>query len=183
MSKYISFKTGLEVFVDNKHYDFNLNMANIISTQSKDQGTKVGCVVTDNNFVIISTGYNGPNRSADDSEYNFSREPKKYFFYREYKHLGLTDTFFMVKKNPYMIHAEMNAIVNCTNRNAMKDSIVFVTHYCCTNCLNTLIQAGVKRIVVDNKAHSAFQETLSELIFLVENSRLHDDFLLIRIEE
>lgn len=172
--------TGEFVTVPEKHYDFNLAMAEMVAQKSKDESTKVGCVVTDENFVIISTGYNGPNRKAFDQYFNFSREPKKQSLMKQYPHLDLKDCSFIIEKNTYMLHAEINAMVNCTNRNAMKDSVVFVTHYTCVNCLNTLIQSGVKRIVVADNKHSAYQLMLTQILFLMENCLLPPDFFLIQ---
>lgn len=172
--------TGCDVSVPVKHYDFNLNMASMVAQKSKDEYSKVGCVVTDENFVIISTGYNGPNRMANDRSFNFTREPKVKYLTNNYSHLGLDINSFVLEKNTMMLHAEINAIVNCTNRNAMKDSIVFVTHYTCVNCLNTLIQAGVKRIVVADNRHSAFLEMLPQILYLMENCSLPEDFFLVQ---
>lgn len=172
--------TGEFITVPEKHYDFNLAMADMVAQKSKDENTKVGCVVTDENFVIISTGYNGPNRKAFDTNFNFSREPKKVSLMRNYPHLDLVNCSFVLEKHSFMMHAEINAMVNCTNRNAMKDSIVFVTHYTCTPCLNTLIQSGVKRIVVADNKHSAYQMMLPQILYLMENSLLPPDFFLVQ---
>lgn len=177
---YISFKTGQQVKVNEKHYDFNLDLAHRVSSQSKDADTKVGCVVTDEDFVLISSGYNGPNRQADDEHFNFTRKEVPLTLFGNYEHLGLKDEKRILAKHPFMIHAEINALVNCTNRKSFKDSIVFVTHYCCTTCFNTLIQSKVKRIVMDDNKHSAFDSMLPEILFLMENSKLPEDFVLIR---
>ena len=171
--------TGCDVSVPKKHYDFSLNMAACVATKSKDEFSKVGCVVTDENFVIISTGYNGPNRMARDMCFNFTRTPKLKVLQNRYPHLDLDFSTLNLEKNTMMIHAEINALVNCTNKNSMKDSIVFVTHYTCVNCLNTLIQAGVKRIVVEDNKHSAFKDTLPQLLYLLENSSVPEDFFLV----
>ena len=181
---YIDIMTGEEVKVNEKQFDFYIDMAYMFASKSKDEGSKVGCVVTDSNYVVITSGYNGPNRDADDKYFNFTRTVKKQMLMKRYEHLGLESHEVSVDKNSFMIHAEMNALVNCSNRNNMKDSIVFVTHYCCTTCLNTLIQAGVKKIVVADNKHSAFVQTLPSLLFLLEKSRKnHTPFFLVQKKE
>lgn len=178
--KYYNFLTNAEVRVNTKQYDFNLEMAEKLSTRSKDQNTKVGCIITDVDSVIVSSGYNGPNRHAFDSYYNFTTTEKETVLREHYKHLGVVDRKIKLSKNPFMIHAEMNAILSCSDKKSLDGSIVFVTHYCCVNCLNSLIQSKVGRIVMCDKKHSKYAEMLPDILFLLENSEIPRDFILVQ---
>ena len=178
--KYYNFLTNNEVNVNTKLYDFNMEIADKLSTRSKDENTKVGCVITDKDSVIVSSGYNGPNRHAFDSCYNFTTTDKYVVLAAQYKHLDLPNRSIVLKKNPFMIHAEMNAILSCTDKKSLEGSIVFVTHCCCISCLNSLIQSKVGRIVMGDRKHSKYTEMLPDILFLLENSEIPRDFILIQ---
>lgn len=103
-------------------YDITyLNVAIVIAQLSKDPKRKVGAVITKDN-KIVSTGYNGFPRHIDESG---KWEPNK--------------------KHDYVIHAELNAILNSTID--LKDSTVYCTYQPCINCLKHAINAGIKKII------------------------------------
>ena len=47
-------------------------------------------------------------------------------------------------KYPYVVHAELNAILNATC--SLKGSVLYVTHEPCEECLKAIIQAGIKEV-------------------------------------
>jgi dCMP deaminase len=95
------------------------------SRKSHDEQTQCGCVIV-NNKTCLSTGYNGFIRDIDDTLLPRTR-PEKY---------------------PYMIHAEANAIYNCTrNGKPVTGSTVYVTAIPCGDCFQMLYQCGVSRVV------------------------------------
>lgn len=109
-----------------------LRLANMIGTWSKEENTQVGCVIVDNERRIISTGYNGLPRGAQDlPERLVDRELK----------LALT------------LHAEDNALLfaKCN----MQGFTAYITHPPCSLCAAKLIQVGIKRIVF-RKPHPLF---------------------------
>ena len=100
-----------------------MQVARIVSTRSKDPHTKVGAVLVKNNH-ILSIGYNG--------------EPK---------HLKLSFDWSTEEKYDYVIHAEMNAIVNANELGLnVKDSDIYVTLSPCKECIKLLIQSEIKNI-------------------------------------
>ena len=104
--------------------DHFLAQAFITSLRSPDAQTKCGCLLVDrDNKIILGQGYNGFPRGLDDKELPRTR-PDKY---------------------PWMIHAEVNAILNCCQR--PKNSIAYITTAPCFNCLLLMWQAGVKEII------------------------------------
>ena len=153
--KYYNFLTNNEVNVNTKLYDFNMEIAEKLSTRSKDENTKVGCVITDKDSVIVSSGYNGPNRHAFDSCYNFTTTDKYVVLAAQYKHLDLPNRSIVLKKNPFMIHAEMNAILQCAKFGVQTDDAeIYVTHFPCLKCTQSIIQAGIRKIYYLHDYHN-----------------------------
>lgn len=133
-----------------------MDMACIISKKSPDEQTKVGAVIIDRHNHIKSVGFNGFMSKIDDSSLPRTR-PDKY---------------------PWMIHAEMNAILFCEHRPV--DCILYCTHSPCLSCFQHIINAGISEIVYIGDSFAAF--TLSnEYSKLVEKAvELTKDLVTIR---
>lgn len=106
------------------HWDFKyLDLAEFVSTWSKDPRKKVGAVVTENNKVK-GLGFNGFPTGVDDT---LERLKNNAF------------------KNKLMVHAEVNALL----ASAIEGDTIYVWPVLpCTQCLGLIIQAGIKRLVV-----------------------------------
>ena len=105
-----------------------LELANHISSWSKDPSTKVGCVVVGADREIRSTGFNGFPRGIEDSEERLADREQKY---------------------PLICHAEENAIMHAARIGlALKDCTAYVTWPPCTRCARSLIQAGISEVVI-----------------------------------
>ena len=48
----------------------------------------------------------------------------------------------------YVVHAELNAILNSTQ--SVKDSTIYVTLYPCNECAKAIIQSGIKKVIYKN---------------------------------
>lgn len=104
-----------------------LDLAKHVATWSKDT-TQVGAVavVTDGDYkAVLETGYNGLPRGVQDLPERMER-PAKYL---------------------WTAHAEANLVAHAASK-VLAGSTVFVTHLCCSQCMASLINAGVKRICV-----------------------------------
>ena len=126
-------------------------MAKLISKRSKDPNTQVGAIIVSKDDRILSVGYNGFPNGCSDDEFPWARSAK-----REY------DT-----KYPYVVHAELNAILNfrCDNK-AFEGSTLYVTLFPCHECAKAIIQSGITRLVyLDNKYQDTedFKESLRML--------------------
>ena len=105
-----------------------LELATHIARWSKDPSTQVGCVVVGPDREIRSTGFNGFPRGIEDSPDRLGDRPRKY---------------------PLVCHAEENAIMHAARIGvALKDCVAYVTWPPCTRCARSLIQAGVREVVV-----------------------------------
>ena len=126
-------------------------MAKLISKRSKDPNTQVGAVIVSSDDRILSIGYNGFPNGCSDDEFPWTRSAK-----REY------DT-----KYPYVVHAELNAILNFRGDNkAFEGSTLYVTLFPCHECAKAIIQSGITRLVyLDNKYQDTedFKESLRML--------------------
>ena len=108
-----------------------LDLAKQIAGWSKDPSTQVGCVVVGPDREIRSTGFNGLPRGIEDSEERLNNREIKY---------------------PMICHAEENAIMHAARIGiSLKGCIAYVTWPPCNRCTRSLIQAGIREIVIPNE--------------------------------
>lgn len=104
----------------------------VASGRSKDPNSQVGACIVGANNRILSLGYNGAPNSWNDEKFPWDRnheDPK-------------------LNKYPYVIHAEMNAILNYKGDNKdLEGATVYVTLFPCHECAKCLAQAGIKKVV------------------------------------
>lgn len=105
--------------------------------RSSDSQTHHGCVIVGPRHKIIGKGCNGFPHSMDDSVLPDTR-PDKY---------------------PYMVHAELNAILNCVTPPSLVpgQKTAYITGEPCIECAKSLWQAEVYRWVIANR-HGTFAE-------------------------
>jgi dCMP deaminase len=106
-----------------------MEMAQVISTWSKDPSSQIGAVVVNDERRILATGYNGFPKGIADTEERLNNKEEKY---------------------SRIIHAEMNALMNALYSGvSLKDSTLYVYGLpVCSSCAKCVIQAGVKRVVI-----------------------------------
>ena len=119
--------------------EYYMNLAKETSKRSRDTHTKVGACIVSKDNKILSLGYNGAPRNFDDSLVPMS---------------GTDSDSLLEQKNTFMVHAELNAILNYNGSlSDFKDSTVYVTVSPCYECAKALAQVGVKRIFYYEKYH------------------------------
>lgn len=107
--------------------EYFMSVALLAAMRSKDPNTQVGaCIVGDDNR-IISTGYNGFPRGCSDDEFPWDRDGEE-------------------TKYPYVVHAELNAILNAGGR-SLAGARVYVGLFPCNECAKAIIQAGIKEVI------------------------------------
>ena len=107
--------------------EYFMGVAKLAARRSKDPSTQVGaCIVSPEN-IIISTGYNGMPKGCSDDEFPWDREGEQ-------------------TKYPYVVHAELNAILNASGRD-LRGSRVYVALFPCNECAKAIIQSGVREVV------------------------------------
>ena len=107
--------------------EYFMGVAVLAARRSKDPNTQVGaCIVSPEN-IIISTGYNGFPVGCSDDEYPWEREGEQ-------------------TKYPYVVHAELNAILN-SSITSLKGSTLYVALFPCNECAKAIIQTGISKVV------------------------------------
>lgn len=110
-------------------HTFFMNTAILSSMRSKDPTTQVGACIVDKNNKIISVGYNGFPSGCSDDLFPWCKNEEK----------------DEDNKYAYVIHAEMNAILN-KNLLSLDNCIIYTTHFPCRECTKVIIQSGIKQI-------------------------------------
>ena len=105
-----------------------MGVALLSAKRSKDPNTQVGACIINTDKRIIGIGYNGFPSALSDDEFPWEKEGN-----------------FSNTKYPYVVHAEMNAILNATQ--SLKNATLYVTLFPCHECSKMLIQAAIKEIV------------------------------------
>ena len=114
----------------------NENAIDKVASSIQEFGFKVPIVVDKNN-VILSTGYNGFPYGCSDDEFPWDRDGD--------------DT-----KYKYVVHAELNAILNSRGK-SLTGAKLYVDLFPCNECAKAIIQSGVGEVVYlyDKYAHTA----------------------------
>ena len=119
--------------LNNKWDNRFLDLAQQISTWSKDPSRKIGCVAVGTNREILAQGYNGFPRGIADLPRRYEDRKTKY---------------------KYVVHAEMNCIYNAGyNGVSLKDSTLYIYGLpVCYECAKAIIQVGISRVVSSSTA-------------------------------
>ena len=116
------------------------DLAEEISTWSKDPSSQVGAVIVRPDRTIASIGFNGFPRGVEDSPERIANRDTKLL---------------------YTIHAEMNAILSA--KEPLKDYSLFVWPFQpCAHCAASIIQAGIKDVYCPYNAHLDSYERWAE---------------------
>ncbi len=116
--------------------EYFMGVALLASKRSKDPNTQVGaCIVSgDTNIhikenTILSIGYNGLPYGCSDDEFPWNRDGE-----------------FLETKYPYVVHAELNAILNAQGKSLIGAKI-YVALFPCNECAKAIIQSGIKEVI------------------------------------
>ena len=112
--------------MDEKWHLRFLELADCIASWSKDPSRGVGSVIVSPMRQVLATGYNGLPRGFEDHTDRLQR-PVKY---------------------DLIVHAEMNAIIQCA-RNGVSPvgATIYSSFSPCIHCSLSIVQAGIKRVV------------------------------------
>lgn len=99
-----------------------MDLARVVSTWSKDPDHKIGAVLTDSSNRVLSLGYNGPPKNIIDS--------------------GLPEE----RKRLRTIHAELNAILNCSIPHTAT-SLYIYPYAPCAQCAAAILQTNIARVL------------------------------------
>ena len=124
--------------------EYFMGVALLAAQRSKDPSTQVGACIIDGDMRILSTGYNGFPKGCSDDEYPWNRDES----------LGET-------KYQYVVHAELNAILNASGK-SLSGATVYVGLFPCHECAKAIIQSGIKEVIyLSDKYHDTPSMTAS----------------------
>ena len=108
-----------------RHHEYIINICKLAASMSQCPKASVGAVFVNNQFEVLSIGYNGTSRGMQEC-----METKHEF---ENNH----------------IHAEMNAMLQAVNNGTnLKGATLYCSLMPCRLCLMLLIQIGVNQVYI-----------------------------------
>jgi len=136
-----------------------MDIALLTAKQSNCVKYKVGCVVVLNDRVILQ-GYNGTIKGFINCDEKFKGLDMNLPDNRKL-HTDWSNTF--------EVHAEMNVITFASKKGIrLNDTIIYVTHKPCNNCLKHIISSGIKKIIYLNDYEDNNKQEIKELIQLIQ---------------
>ena len=91
---------------------------------------------------MVGIGYNGFPIGCDDDDFPWAREGD-----------------FLETKYPFVVHAELNAILNSTQK--LNGCSIYVSLFPCNECAKAIIQSGIRRIVYESDKYAAAEGTIA----------------------
>ena len=126
-----------------------MGIALLSAQRSKDPNTKVGACIVNEDNKIVGIGYNGMPIGCKDSIMPWER----------------TATNNLDTKYPYVVHAELNAILN-SNQMSLKGCTLYVTLFPCNECAKAVIQSGIKKVIYYNDKYANTESTIAAKFML-----------------
>ena len=106
--------------------EYFMGVAMLAACRSTDPSTQVGACIVSADNIIISTGYNGMPKGCSDDEFPWDRTGDQ-------------------TKYPFVVHAELNAILNANGRD-LRGCKIYVALFPCNECAKAIIQSGIREI-------------------------------------
>ncbi len=122
--------------------DYFMGLAHLSALRSKDPSTQVGACIVDDRNRVVSIGYNGMPYGCNDDDFEWEREGD-----------------FLKTKYPYVVHAELNAILNAPR--PVQGCTIYVSLFPCNECAKAIIQAGIKEIIYESDKYAKTPSTLA----------------------
>ena len=134
-------KSGVHETIERPSWtDTYLSMAHTLAKRSHDAQSQNGCVIVSPDMKPLSWGYNGfPAGIWDDILPN--TRPAKY---------------------PWMLHSELNAILNATS--SLRGGIIYVTGHPCLHCYMCICAVGISEIIYDSSNTNIMVEGDEEMM-------------------
>ena len=121
--------------------EYFMSVAQLAARRSKDPSTKVGACIVNQQNKIVATGYNGMPNGVHDNMVPWTKEGD-----------------FLATKYAYVVHAELNAILNSvlTDQTGCR---LFVSLFPCNECAKAIIQSGIKHVIYLSDKHKEKDST------------------------
>ena len=127
-----------------------MGVALLASARSKDHRTRNGACIVSPDHRIIGVGYNGLPRGCDDEDPVYWSD---------------NDDDAYLSRHSYVVHAEINAILNCVVL-PLERATIYTTQFPCPRCAQAIIQAGIQKVVyLREKPHHAPSNAAARKMF------------------
>ena len=115
--------------------EYFMSMAHLSALRSKDPNTQVGACIVNPEKRVVGLGYNGFPKGCNDDDFPWDRKGE-----------------FLETKYPYVVHAELNAILNSIQD--LKNCTIYVSLFPCHECVKAIIQSGIKEIIYEDDKYN-----------------------------
>lgn len=115
--------------------EYFMSLAHLSGKRSKDPNTQVGACIVNESNIIVGIGYNGLPYGCPDNKFPWGNQGD-----------------FQETKYAYVVHAELNAILN--SNTSLKNCTIYVSLFPCNECAKAIIQSGIKEIVYESDKYS-----------------------------
>lgn len=119
-----------------------MSMAHLSAKRSKDPNTQVGACIVNPMKRVVGLGYNGFPMGCNDDDFPWER-----------------DGNFLDTKYPYVVHAELNAILNSIQD--LHGCTLYVSLFPCNECAKAIIQSGITCVVYESDKYAGTKENLA----------------------
>lgn len=109
--------------------EYFMGVSILSGMRSKDPNTQVGACVVSPDKKIVGVGYNGLPKGCNDDEFPWRREGE-----------------FLETKYPYVVHAELNAILNSVGKD-LSGCTLYVALFPCNECAKAIVQSGIEKVI------------------------------------
>jgi dCMP deaminase len=124
-----------------------MGVAMLAAARSKDHRKRNGACIASTDNKILGVGYNGLPRGCDDQD-------PAYWVDKD------DDPF--QSRHSYIVHAEVNAILNCVVL-PLTGGTIYTTQYPCPRCAQSIIQVGIRQVVyLEKKPHQVALNNASD---------------------
>ena len=136
--------------------EYFMGVAFLSSMRSKDPSTQVGACLVDADKCIVGIGYNGFPRGCSDDVLPWSRSAPNELH----------------RKYPYVVHAEVNAIMNKCSA-SIRGATLYVALFPCNECAKVIIQSRIREVVyLDDHYHDTDSCKASRIMFRMAGVKL-----------
>lgn len=119
-----------------------MSMAHLSAKRSKDPNTQVGACIVNQDHRVVGLGYNGFPKGCADDDFPWEREGD-----------------FLDTKYPYVVHAELNAILNSIQD--LKGCTIYVSLFPCNECAKAIIQSGISCVVYESDKYDGTEANIA----------------------
>lgn len=115
--------------------DYFMGMAHLSAMRSKDPSTQVGACIVTPNKKVVGLGYNGFPTGINDDDFPWEKHDE-----------------YDQSKYAYVVHAELNAILNATT--SLQGCSMYVSLFPCNECAKAIIQSGIKTLIYESDKYA-----------------------------